>query len=48
MAFGLTVAGFGLVYTNQGGIPAIGIGLAIAFVASLAWIKEPVAEEDAH
>ena len=48
LAFGLTVAAFGLIYTHEGGIPAIGIGLGIAFIASLAWIKEPVTEKDAH
>ena len=44
----MTVAGFGLIYTNEGGIPAIGIGLGIAFLAFVGWIKEPVAEEEAH
>ena len=48
LAIGTMVSFFGILYVHEGGVPAIIIGVLIAFIATMAWVMEPVTADEGH
>ena len=48
LAIGTMVSFFGILYVHEGGVPAIIIGVLIAFIATMAWVIEPVTADEGH